>query len=318
MKKQLLLTLLLTFSILLTTNAPVFAQVDLFGEQEEEEEEPKVLNPYDDKYKANIEPEKIQGQSLLPNFIHFIGILRKPGADPDTLNFMVLTPGMVNGCLNIEQATVETRISGSSLYLDIVDGSIFPDNETVHYFHYECKPSTNKMQIDIALSKKKLMKDGIKKLVFKRDVGTFNDIFINVKENSVSLASSMRDFSSPDLPMKGEESTYWIHPENTLVLFSSDADLRDEETMKQVRALARKKGLTPLDEILPGYKPHYQNAHKLYAVDVEGHFTEKLPPPNGAFSFGAIEATELYFGADGPYDKPITKEVFARKPGLYE
>jgi len=317
--KKLQLFLILALSIAISANL-AYAQVDLFQE-DDDEEGPKVLNPYDDKYKPDLKIEQPEGSALVPNFIYFAGFIRKPNASADDLNLYIFSPGSVFGCLDIENPSIEPVQIGPALHLKLTDGYIGADTETVRYFHYECKPGPGQSEMHLSLSKEKLLKDGINKLVIvSEEIGPFNDMILDFKEHSVVITSKIHDLSIFGLPAKGGEDTftYWIYPENTMALFSSSADMRDEDTLKNVRDLARRRGLTPLDEIITDFEPRYGNTDKLYVVDTTGRYKAKLAKPNDVFSFGQIEAKELYFGSKGAYDKVITKTIFAKRPGLYE
>ncbi len=319
MKKQLLL-LMFMFSALSMVGTAAYAQINLFDDPEEDEG-PKVINPYDDKYKPDIAIENPEGDSLVPNFIYYAGFIRKPNASNDDLNLFIFSPGSVFGCLDIENPIIEPVKIGNALHLRLTEGYIGADTETVRYFHYECKPGPGQSEMHLTLSKEKLIKDGINKLVLvSEQIGPFNDMLLDFEEHGVTITSKMNDLTLFGLPITGQTTTftYWFYPENTMALFSSSADLRDEETMKKVRALARKRGLVPLDEHIPNFKPNYENSDKFYVVDTAGIHKEKLSDPNSTFILGPIETHELYFGPNGPYDKPVTKTIFAKKPGLYE
>lgn len=321
MKKVLTLLLLLGLALgCITPNAS--AQADFGFGNEEDEEGPKVVNPYADKYKADITlSEEEQAGGIVPNFIYYTVLLRKPGASADDINLMITSPGAIVGCLDMEQPSIETQQSGNALHLKMTDGHIDVDTETIRYYHYECKPETSTSTLYLTLSKQQLQDSGIDRLVlFSEAIGPFNDMKLAYGEHSITITSEMRDLSRLGIPMSGsvDTLTYWAYPENTMALFSSGADLHDENTMANVRKLARAKGLTPLDEIYTDFRPHHSLADKLYVVDQKGIYKNKLENPDDVLTLGTIETTEVYFGPNGAYDKPIQKAVYAKTPGLYE
>ncbi|MEZ5813146.1 MAG: hypothetical protein R3E13_00225 [Alphaproteobacteria bacterium] len=320
-KKQLLLLLPILLALFLAPALSAYAQIDLFQNQEEEEEEPpKINNPYDKKYKPQFETEE-EGASLVPNYIYFFTFLRKPGASPDDLNLYILSPGSVFGCLDIENPVIEPVKAGPALRLKLTEGHIGADSETVRYFHHECKPGPGQSEVFITLSKKELMKDGIQKIVLVSEtIGPFNDIILDFGEDRTMVTSKIQDLTLFGIPLKGQvtQFTYWNYPENTMILSSSSADLRDEKTRSAVKALVRRRGLTPLDEIIPDFQPHHIHADKFYAVDTSGRFKDKLEDPDTPFILGTVDVKELYFGANGPYEKAAPKTIFAKTPGLLE
>lgn len=321
---KILFTLLLSLGLFCIISAnPAYAQID-FGfddDQTEEEEGPKVVNPYDKKYKPDLKAEKSEGTSLVPNFIYNARFIRKPNADPDDLNLRISSPSSAFGCLTIENPRIKPTQIGSTLRLKLTDGYISVDNETIRYFHYECKSIPGQSEMHLTLSKEQLIKDGINKLVLvSEEIGPLNDMLLDFKDNSVTITSKMHDLTQFGVPITGQTDifTYWVYPENTMALFSSSLDLRDKEIRRNVKALARRKGLTPLDEVITGFKPHHDNADKLYVVDIPGRFKDKVAKPGDVFSLGKIETKTPYFGADGAYDKATLKTILAKKPGPAE
>lgn len=291
-------------------------------EQKDDEEGPKVINPYDDKYKPDIATGAENGQgSIVPNYIFYATLVREPGASPDDLNLLVVSPGSVTGCLDIENPTMETVKTGNTLRLKMTEGRIGVDTGTVRYFQYECSPKTNASEMRITLSKQQLLNDHIEKLILVSPaIGDFNDMLLDFQDHALTVTSKMHDLSALGIPLKGSTSTmtYWDYPENTMVLLSSGADLRDPETMASVRKLARRKGLTPLDEIIPEFNPGYSLSDKLFVVDTNGLYKQQLSAPTDSLMLGTIQTTETYFGPKGPYPKPVEKSVYARMPGTQE
>ncbi|MCB9983333.1 MAG: hypothetical protein H6861_06640 [Rhodospirillales bacterium] len=330
MKKLLILPLLLALICLgIHTGAQAQIQFDRnddveyefnFG-GEEEEEGPKVINPFADKYKADLTAQKTEGTSLLPNFIYYFTFLRKPGAAPDDLNLYIFSPGTVTGCLSKEQAGLETVKIAPALQIKITEGQTSVDTETVRYFHYECKPETGMVEMQITLSKEQLAKDKINKLVlYSEAVGPFNDIMLDMQDDRINVESRLCDLSRFGLPTKGIPTTftYWLYPENTMVLQTSSADSRDQKIRSEVLALARRRGLTPLEEIIPGFEKEHLNDNKLFVVDRAGRYKEELADPRNTFTLGQIQQSEMYFGAKGPYNKTVEIPVYARAPGIHE
>lgn len=320
MKKFLLFTLSICF--LWTAIAQgTLAQEFIFGGEDEDGEGPKVVNPYADKYKPNLKSTPYSGTTIAPNFIFHTGFIRKPDADADDLNLVIVSPSAVVGCLDKFPPSVETVNAAPALQIKIGSGMIGVKHNEVHYFHYECKPETGMTSIQLTLSKQQLMDDKINKLVFiSEDIGPFNDVFLDMNENFTKITSTTKDLSSFGLPVLSQSSefTYWNYPEGTMVLFSTTTDLNDPAKMSDTRKLARLKSLTPLDEIHPNFEPHPNNTDKLYVVDTMGLYKNQLSKPKDTFTLGTINQNETYYGPEGPYEKAIPKPVFAKLPGMLE
>lgn len=317
--------LALSALILFGSASSALAQVDFNFDgsgTDEEEEAPRVLNPYDDKYKPDIEQPAGDSTSILPNFYYYAGFVRKPGASADDLNMVIFSPASITGCLDIENPSIKTVKAGNTMRLKIIDGSIDVDRDTVRYFHYECSPQSGTSQMSMTFSKNQLREDGIEKFVVESEaIGPFSDMLLDIKETHVTIEATVRDLSRMGLPVPVGASaiqTFWNYPENTMVVFSTSADLNDAETMAQAKSAVRKKGLSLLEDVLPGFRPDAKNANKLYVVDTAGRFAEELAERDAVFEIGSIKEKELYFGANGPYDKSIKKSIFAKRPGLYE
>ncbi|USO05893.1 MAG: hypothetical protein H6859_01435 [Rhodospirillales bacterium] len=292
-----------------------------FSGDGEKDEGPKVINPFDDKYKPDLTAEETEGVNLTPNYFYYFTILRKPDASPDDINLFIFSPGTIVGCLSKEPASLETVKFSPTMQIKLTEGQTDVDRETVRYFHYECKPETGMVEMYITLSKKQLIKDKIKKLVLLSEaVGPFSDIIIDFHDNHIDIESKLHDLGCFGLKTHGipKKFTYWLYPENTMVLFSSSADIKEKKTRDKVIALARRHGLTPLDEIIPEFEKSHYHDDKLFVVDTAGNYKDKLPSIRDRFAFGKIQDSETYFGAKGPYTKVTEKMIYARSPDIHE
>lgn len=314
--------LLLLGLILPLLASPAHAQNDFGFGDDEDADKPKVINPYDKKYKANLKAEEDEDAiSLVPNYIYFVGMVRKPDADPDDLNLVIVSPGLVIGCVEILQPAIKEVQFGNDLQLRLEDGFIDVDQQA-RYFHHDCKPKTVMSNVALTLSKKRLEKDGIKSLTIVSDtIGPFNKMDLKMNKNSVEITSKSYDLEAFGLSRKGGEQTftYWLYPENTLILNASGLDTRDQKVRADIEAFAKRRGLKRLEDVVDGFKTGFHNDKLIYVVDVDGRYNEQLEnSSNNVIPIGKVSSTEQYFGSTGPYDKPVEKTVYARPPGLYE
>lgn len=292
-----------------------------FGAEDDDDEGPKVINPFSDKYKPDLSAGKTEGTGLLPNFSYNFAMLRKPQASPDDLNLYISSPGTITGCLSKESASIQTVKIGPALQIRIKEGQTDIDRETVRYYHYECKPETGMVEMHLTLSKDRLIKDKITKLtLFSEAVGPFNDIMLDIHSDRIEVSSKLVDLSRFGIPAQtsSQTLTHWLYPENTMILYSSAVDLTHEKTRSNVLRLARRLGLTPLDELIPAFKKEIRHNDKMLVVDTSGRFKDRLTDQRDTFVLGKIRQSETYFGANGPYEKAIEQTIYARMPGIYE
>ena len=312
-----LLLLGLTLPIIST---PVLAQSDFdFGE---DEERPKVINPYDDKYKPKLKAQEDEdATSLVPNYIYFVGMVRKPNANPDDLNLVIVSPGLIVGCVELLNPAIEKVQFGNDLQLRLEDGFIDVDRDP-RYFHHDCKPKVAMSNVEITLSLSEIKEKGIKYLTLVSDeIGPFNKMKLDIHDNRVEITSESLDIEVFGISRKGGKQTftYWMYPENTLVLTASGLDTRDPKVRADMEAFAKRRGLKRLEDVVDGFSTDFHNDKLIYMVDVSGRYAEELEKStNNVIPIGKLQSTERYFGSTGPYDRNVEKTVYARPPGLYE
>lgn len=322
---------MLRYLLLLTLVLPLLATPALaqnedvnfrFDDVEGEDNTPSVINPYDKKYKANLKAEEDEDSlSLVPNYIYFVGMVRKPDADPDHLNMVIVSPGLVVGCVEILQPALEVKKFGNDLQLHLEDGFIDVDAKP-HYYHHDCEPKTVMSNTKFTLSKKKLQKDGIKTLtIISENIGPFNKMELDIHDNRVEITSQSYDFEVFGISRKGGKQTftYWIYPENTVVLSAPGLDTRNEKVRKDIEAFAMRRGLHRLGDVVDGFTTGFHNEKLIYMVDESGRYAEQLKDSeNNVIPLGKLVTSEQYFGSTGPYEQEVEKTVYARPPGLYE
>lgn len=286
-----------------------------FGQNEEEEEKESepAFNPYDPKYRPVPKPET-EGKSLFSVTSLRPSLVRGPQEEDGLFTLRMSAPFLVTGCLEQEKTKIDIVRYGHTLKIKMTTGEIRPDQYTVRYAHYTCDPRSGLTAADISFSRDNIVRDGIKEIAVSADGGyILGNFTLHVDEQKAVISKK-----SPHPGASGEPvdkvDTLWFYPENTYVLLSQNADLTDGETAERVKMLARGRGLTPLEEILPGFEPTARNRDKIYVVDTRNLNRDR----NGAFDLFSVERMERRYGMEGPRDEPIKKMIMARRPGLDE
>ncbi len=196
----------------------------------------------------------------------------------------------------------------------IIDARDMPRNP-----HYECNTAPQQAGASINLSKELLQENNVKKVKFK--VGKSSETFL-VKLTDSYIQLTPDNNRNPQsccnrfrpLEVNGVANTlkFWFYPENTVILTADGTD-KDITLESRLMELARSKGLTPLDEVMPDHVNFRKQPNRYYFVDKAGRYKVG----NGEL-FDYIQADAMKFGLEA--DEPIKKNiaVFIRKPGQYD
>lgn len=293
-----------------------------FGQEEEnkDEEHKPVFNPYDPKHRPSPIPkvmcrcpsDLLSATDLVPSFV------RGPDSENGYFTLRLSAPAEVTGCLEKKDAKIDITQYGPALKIKLSGEKIKTDQYTVRYAHYTCDPSSATASTDITLGRDQLIKDGIKEISFHVGEGLILGTYkLKINENMVEFERKALTPNPPEIE-ESQRNIFWFYPEGTYVLYAPDIDTGDKETARRLRILAEGKGLFPLEDSLPGFKPSYKNREKIYVVDKHGIYKGKTSNESPAFDIGFLEQTERYYGAGGPQDRPIKKTVMAKRPGLDE
>ncbi|MCC6597691.1 MAG: hypothetical protein IT559_02760 [Alphaproteobacteria bacterium] len=289
-----------------------------FGKEEEEKEEKRdpIFNPYDPQYRPKPQIDSGPGADLLPASSLRASLVRQPDAE-DHFILRLSAPVVITGCLKKNDTKIDITKQGEMLQIKLTGEPISPDQYTVRYAQYSCDTQTGLSAADIDFSADTLTEDGIKNIRINADggliIGTYT---LRIDEQKIVL-----DKATPGGTARGGagQITLWRYPANTYVLSAPDIDIGDESIIREIRAMARGKGLTPLEEILPGFTPQDQNRKKIYIVDERGIFRDQATgETNKAFAIGSIQQDEIYYTAGMAQHRPIKKIVMAKPPGLDE
>lgn len=317
---------LLTFSagFLLSLSSQAQAQTQSstspfgFGGNQEEQtqaEAPKAFNPYDKKYRPRPQPEGSSKTNMIGESDLAPQIIRLSGMPSDHFALRLVASKAVTGCLKKEDQNVKIEKNNGVMKVILGGGEISTDRSSVSYSQYECDLRTGTSIIDIPITRSDLLAADIKTLMVQNESSfTIVKLELDIQDDKITFSEdvglSKPKKKSANAPLVFER-TFWLYPEGTKVLHTN-AKNKSEDVMSMMRTLARSKGLTPLEEIMPGFSAPNPASGKIYVVDTQGQFKDAAP------LLGEIDIPEPFFGPQGQYERLTKKQVFMQDPGLYE
>jgi hypothetical protein len=293
----------------------------------EDPDAPKApLNPYDKKYRplsgmAGLLGDKDQEPVIVSEASIQARFVRLPGAGPESVTLRLTAGKGVTGCLLKKNPSLSVRHAGERLEVVIDGGEIRTDKHTVRYALYQCDIRSGLSTADLTFSKADLLKDHVSSIIVSSPkINMLLQMGVDISADrllitSVSGAASTLARKQGVPSMAG--SSYGFYPAHTLVLSAPGAD-PSPETTQALLSLARGKGLRPLEELQPGFTPPPSSTAKIYAVDDKGLYAAAEQKPDEGLSLGSITVSQSFFGPSGATDRGVSKQVFARPPGLYE
>jgi len=305
-----------------------------FGQNDEPKKTKAPLNQYDKKYR----PVPAQGQGytiiptakpLLPNDFYGVAFVHLPGASPNDMTINVASPGTISGCLKVKPAQITPEFIGESLILNMTEAQFRVDTSTVRYAHHQCELASNASLTEVTVHLDELKSKNVKKLSIKsKTIGKFIDGTIKIDDHKVTLESETGRLDgrlSEKILCHGDDKppeckiTFWIYPPHTVVLSSNALNKSaNKNLIQQIKSLGSARGLTPLEDIIPGFEPDRAHKDLVYMVDDKNIYGNDLATPEDRYLFGGITTTEVFYGPQGAFDKPVKKAVYARMPGIYE
>ncbi len=296
------------------------------------EKENPVFNPYDPKYRpmAAIAAQDKSGiKSLLPNNFYGLTFLHVPDATANDLTLRLITPGTVSGCLKTTPASVVPNIIGRSLTLELTESKMEIDNSIVRYALHSCDLTSHTSITDATINLEELRQKKIESLsMTAKSVGRFASLKLVMDTNKITITSDMGRLNgraSEKAQCQGENKpeyctyTYWLYPKGTYTLISNALTKNGNDALvKQIKVLARSKGLTPLEEILPDFKNEQYQRDLVYVVDDKSLFSGKVKALDDRYLLGNVRSSETFYGPQGPYERVRETPVYAKLPGIYE
>lgn len=295
MKKTHFLTLGATMMTLLLAGTPMsFAQEDYKPNRKPNEPTREQLDTLD--YSSILSQEGFR-----------FAFVNNPDSDPDKLLLQIIAPTPIQGCAKIYPFEAKKNLSGKMLTIDVKFPHILPDYNNKN--RYDCNRSTM-IGTEIVLSHAELIEKGVNAIYLRTKFGVAA-YKLKVTEHMIRMEPQNKTL---------ETLEYWILPKNALVLsvpqYKGDL-MEDHEQLQMLARVARARGLAPIESVVEGYTPAGREINRFYFVDTEGRLSETLQDSNDTTTIGELYTTEEYYGPDGKYDKEITLDILAMKPGLY-
>lgn len=312
--------MVLATTLFLSLPAPAFAKDTekgkkdfTFGPTKEEEDKP-TINQYDEKYKKGPRgpKEDEDGVNLLPNFHYGLLFLREDNEARREFTMRIMSLGAITGCLDMTPPKLIVEGTGPIMWIKLEESRIGIDKSS-----QTCSGENKYAYADLKLDADKLTEDGTKKIVIKsKVVGRFSDIDLDIQDESVTVTAKMPDLTPLGIPFKGASDvfTYWFYPENTVILYAPSAN-SEESIPNAITQLAHANKLIPLQSLYKDFIKPRHVSNQYYFIDPAGTLLAQLKTQDDRVSIGAIETPEVFFGPEGPYNKPVKKTVFAKRPG---
>lgn len=248
-----------------------------------------------------------------------LALQRDPQLPPGHFKlYMSATKSFVS-CLKILNAKHSTEFNPSGLMTIKVEKFTVDGRDMPRYPHYQCNTTPQQPSVTVNLSKELLEENNVKKIRFKAGKSA-ETYLVKVTDNYIQLTPENRrypqDIANRFRPMEvnGVNTTMklWFYPENTVILTADGTD-KDITLENRLYDLARSKGLTPLNEVVPEHDTFRKAPGQHYFVDKMGRYKVG----NGEL-FDYIQADAMKFGLEA--DEPVKKNVavFIRKPGQYD
>lgn len=285
--------------------------------KEEAESEP-AFNQYDPKYRPRPQVSCACPKSLLSALDLGLSVIPGPNTADGYFVLRFWIPASVTGCLEKKDAKVEIAQHGPALKIKLNGEKITTDNHTVRYAHYTCDPVSAHSSTEITLGRDQLIKDGVKEIsvAYGEDL-TLGTYTLALSPSKLEIARKLFMPNPPEVD-EPDKLVFWFYPKDTYVLYAPDFDTKDKETAKRLRVFAEGKGLSPLESVLPGFKPTYYNRGKIYVVDTRGVYRDRTSEKSPTLDLGFAESTETYYAAGGPQERSVKKVVRLKRPGLDE
>lgn len=222
------------------------------------------------------------------------------------------------GCTKVMPPKYSTEFVGDTMIVKI-EKAIIDQRDMPRYAHYECNSAPKEPSISINLNKQLLEDHQVKKIKFRQDK-TSETFKVKMTDDYIQLTPEARRDPNSLLnrfrPLNVDSATnplkFWFYPEGTVIL-SADGASKDITIESKLIELARSKGLTPLNDIIPDHAHYRKKSDRFYFVDKQNRYNAS---EDGLFDYIQTDAMKYGLEADEPIKKNLA--VFIRKPGRYD
>lgn len=275
------------------------------------------INKYDPKYRP-----LAYGKDNIPEdsfFFHkadyTISFIRPDGLKPGEAGLRITQPVSVNGCGNVTVPPVRQEQDGPVYWITVGLPQVAVD-KSVRYAHYACKVGSKFADTDVILNRDELMAKGTRRIGLKNDLGSETYTLESASDYMRLLYKKNVIFRPDQRNQARDPLTFWFYPENTVIL-SVPGSEKLPGVEDSIKALAREKGLRPLEETLKNFEGALKNGDLFYFTDTQGNLVSTLKP-DAQVLLGTITIEEPWNGPNGPTSRAKTLDVTVRRPGLWE
>lgn len=250
-----------------------------------------------------------------------VALGRVPG---DNTRFTIRLMGRygLTGCPKVGH--IPYAMTFQDIYLDISAGDYRVDmNDLPQHPEYQCGGRTVYPSATIPIDMKALKANGTQQIRFETlgQVDYFDVVrtphYLELDEQRPRSSATPR-YQPMVIPSLKNPLKIWLYPPGTVILkIAGSAPAGNAQG--QVDAVARAKGLTPLNEIWPDFVSPLTDTGSFYYVDKTKARTVANDPNIAAgINVGSITLHGTVYGATGDetVDRPVP--VFAHRPGAFE
>lgn len=240
-----------------------------------------------------------------------ISLRRDPALPPENfiVSFSPLNASM-SGCPPLKNISQETTFENDAVVITLdtlaVDNTDFP--------YYKCNGKQLTPHADVILNRNDLADKQVKYMRLMS--GPYRDTYdLTLTGEYVSIARS-KDFKNSGIMR--QQSLYglrdsmklWFYPAGTVMLYAPGTDIKNPQLAEKIYALASSRGLIPLEEIYPDFKPPLVKNDFYYYVDKTGN--------TGEGTFGTVNIDHTVYGLKADYPTYREIPVMAKLPGATE
>ncbi|MCB1532658.1 MAG: hypothetical protein KDJ35_07300 [Alphaproteobacteria bacterium] len=307
---------ILAFGLLLPTIAAAQGNFNFPAQDQAQEEQEKPFWPYDPRLRpeANKPPEN--QQTLFSNSSFLVHFVHVPDAPANVAVLRISQPIASSGCMKAEMPAPEMLDQGATLRAKI-GAPIVSLYKPLPGSGEDCTQSMSTIYTDIVLNRDDLIENNVRRLTLANDFGV-EHYAVEVSESALTLhAESNPKLFKPNTHIPGKDPlVYYFYPENTLVLSVPQAK-PDQDIYEQVKNLATRRGLIPLQSVVKDFRVLDEDRKVFYFVDQSGRMAKDLTPGQKK-PIGQVSIQKMYQGPNGPYATDLNLNVYARLPGTLD
>lgn len=247
-----------------------------------------------------------------------IALLRRPELKPGQFMLHVAVQYVVSGCPKMSKIPTTVNFKESAVEI-LLDDYMVDMRKLTPAPQYGCHLRPYTPFADIILDKDDLVAKNIHQIKLK--VGQYSDTYdIDLNAQRIRLAPSTMQRTPPmfhTVKVGGLSTplTHWFYPAGTVILYVPGA--KDRDLSDAVSALAKEKGLEPMQNEFPDFQAP-TTLSQYYYIDKNGTLAKSHDIAQGAVVAGTIPAAKNVYGLEKNEQVTENLQVLARLPNSYE